>query len=178
MKKIRLSFYYIILFVFLQVLVCLTGVVVRAEGEETGITDEQRSVIVNHCDTMKDNLKALQRTDSRARVYLGRYYETILSSFITPLNLRLVENNISNTKLLDNQTNFVTQRGNFTNDYIIYQQALEDLVNTNCKTEPEKFYEKLVVARERRAIVNKDVLKLKSLTDEQKKLVEELKNGL
>ena len=127
---------------------------------------------------MKDNLKALQRTDSRARVYLGRYYETILSSFITPLNLRLVENNISNTKLLDNQTNFVTQRGNFTNDYIIYQQALEDLVNTNCKTEPEKFYEKLVVARERRAIVNKDVLKLKSLTDEQKRLVEELKNGL
>ncbi len=51
-------------------------------------------------------------------------------------------------------------------------------MNTNCKTEPEKFYEKLVVARERRAIVNKDVLKLKSLTDEQKKLVEELKNGL
>ena len=149
-----------------------------AEGEENQLTEEQKNVIVDHCDTIKDSLKSLQRTDSRARVYLGRYYETILTNFITPLNLRLVENNISNPKLIENQTSFATKRSEFVNDYIFYQQALEELVNTNCKNEPEKFYERLVAVREKRKTVNNDVLKLRGLTDEQKKLVEELKNGL
>lgn len=149
-----------------------------AEGEEKeGISDAQRAVIVDHCDTIKDALKSLQRVDSRSRVYLGRYYEAILTNFITPLNLRLVENNISNSKLLDNQTNFANRRTNFVNDFIVYQQALEDLVRTDCKNEPEKFYEKLVTAREKRKVVNRDVSKLRSYADEQKKLVEELKNG-
>ena len=175
MKKIRLSSYYIILFIFLQVSLCLVGVNVHAEGE---ITQEQRDTIMDHCDTMKDNLKSLQRTDSRARVYLGRYYETILTNFITPLNLRLVENNISDARLLENQTNFVAKRANFVNDYISYQQALEELVNTNCKSEPERFYERLGIAREKRKLVNKDVTKLRNLTSEQQKMVEELKNGI
>ncbi|MBQ3293373.1 hypothetical protein IJG93_03710 [Candidatus Saccharibacteria bacterium] len=152
---------------------------VWAEGEEgeSLITAEQKTTIVDHCDAMKDSLKSLQRTDSRARVYLGRYYETILSNFITPLNIRLVENNISNTKLLDNQTNFAARRTNFNDDYISYQQSLEELVNINCKSEPEKFYEKLLVTREKRKIVKKDVSKMRGLTDEQKKLVEELRDG-
>lgn len=157
-----------------------TGVYAEDDEAETQpiITSEQRSIIINHCDTIKDSLKSLQRTDSRARVYLGRYYETILTKFITPLNLRLVENNISNSRLLDNQTNFASRRTNFINDYITYQQSLEELVNINCKSEPERFYEKLKIVREKRHIVNKDVLKLKGLTDEQMKMVEELKNGL
>lgn len=154
------------------------GAKVFAEGEEEPIiTDIQKNTIVDHCDTIKDSLKSLQRVDSRTRVYLGRYYETILTNFITPLNLRLVENNISNSALLDNQTNFAAKRTNFVNDFITYQQALEELVNINCKNEPERFYEKLIVVREKRKAVNKDVTKLRGLTDEQKKLVEELRNG-
>ena len=152
---------------------------VHAEGEQKQeiIAAEQKATIVDHCDAMKDSLKSLQRTDSRARVYLGRYYETILTNFITPLNIRLVENNISNTKLLDNQTSFAARRTNFNNDYISYQQSLEELVNINCKAEPEKFYEKLLVTREKRKIVKKDVAKMRGFVDEQVKLVEELKNG-
>ena len=50
-------------------------------------------------------------------------------------------------------------------------------MNTNCKAEPQKFYEKLVNVREKRQVVNRDVTKLKSLTDDQVKLVESLKNA-
>lgn len=164
--------------VFAVVSACFVGARVFAEGEEQPtITDEQRGIIIDHCDAMKDNLKALQKVDSRTRVYLGRYYETILTNFITPLNLRLVENNISAPKLLENQTNFASRRGKFVNDFIVYQQALEELVHVNCKSEPDKFYEKMLVARDKRKVVNKDVTKLKEMTDEQVKLVEELKNG-
>ena len=173
MKKLK---YLVVTLLFLPVLVFSNNVF--AEGEENnGISGEQRAIIVDHCDTIKDALKSLQRVDSRSRVYLGRYYEAILTNFITPLNLRLVENNISNSKLLDNQTNFANRRTSFVNDFIVYQQALEELVHTDCKNEPEKFYERLVVAREKRKVVNRDVSKLRGYTDEQKKLVEELKNG-
>ena len=69
------------------------------------ISESQKTVIVDNCDKIKETLTTVQHQDSRTRVYLGRYYETILTNFITPLNLRLVENNISDPKLLDNQTN-------------------------------------------------------------------------
>lgn len=172
-----------VLFIFVQTFVVLVGTEVRAEGEGEGeekqelITSEQKTTIVDHCDAMKDSLKSLQRTDSRARVYLGRYYETILTNFITPLNIRLVENNISDAKLLDNQTSFASRRSSFNNNYISYQQSLEELVNVDCKSEPEKFYEKLLVTREKRKIVKKDVSKMRGLVDEQKKLVEGLRDG-
>ena len=151
---------------------------VFAEGEEQPtLTEDQRNTIIDHCDAMKDNVKSLQKVDSRTRVYLGRYYETILTNFITPLNLRLVENNISNPALLENQTNFANRRERFVNDFIVYQQALEELLHVNCKGEPDRFYEKLLVAREKRQVVNRDVTRLRGFTDEQVKLVEELKNG-
>lgn len=142
------------------------------------LSDAQKDIIMDNCDTIKDTLKSLQKTDSRTRVYLGRYFETVLGNFIIPLNLRLVENNISNNKLMDNQTNFAARRERFNSDFIVYQQALEELVNINCKSEPVRFYEKLQVVREKRQAVNKDVNKLKALTNEQVKLTEELKNEL
>ena len=175
MKKFKQIF--LLALMILPVLVAFSSANVYADDEEISLTDTQKSVIVDHCDTIKDSLKSLQKVDSRSRVYLGRYYETILSNFITPLNLRLVENNISNTKLLENQTNFANKRNEFVNNFIVYQQALEELINVNCKSEPLRFYEKLKAAQEKRRVVNKDVTKLRSLTDEQKKLVEELKNG-
>lgn len=177
-KKRCLSFYYIILFVFLQVFGLFSGVVNTFAEGESALSETQKNTIVDHCDAIRDNLKSLQRADSRTRVYLGRYYETILTSFITPLNIRLVENNISNTNLIDNQTKFVAKRSAFVNDYIVYQQELENLVNTNCRTEPEKFYQNLVTAREKRAVVNRDVVRLRQMTGDQVKLVEELKKSL
>lgn len=184
-----LYFYYTTLFAFLQVFLGFFGILggfapfliknAWAEGGETPVvTEAQKATIVDHCDTIQYSLGSLQRADSRTRVYLGRYYETILTSFITPLNLRLVENNMSDTRLIENQTNFAARRTRFVNDYIAYQQALEELVNVNCKTEPEKFYEKLVATREKRRVVNRDVTRLREMTDTQVKLVEELKNGI
>lgn len=173
MKKLK-----VVVLAFAMIFASFSSVKVFAEGEEQPtLTDEQKTTIIDHCDAMKDNVKSLQKVDSRARVYLGRYYETILTNFITPLNLRLVENNISNPALLENQTNFANRRDRFVNDFIVYQQALEELVHVNCKSEPDRFYEKLLVARDKRKIVNRDVVRLREMTGEQVKLVEALKNG-
>ncbi len=142
------------------------------------ISKEQESAIKSRCETIKESLKTLQRTDAKTRVYLGGYYEIILSRFITPLNVRLVENNLSNADLVENQNKFVETKTVFANDFIKYQQMLEELVLMDCKNEPETFYEKLVAVRQRRKIMDQDVLKMRSLISEHIKLVFELEGKL
>lgn len=144
----------------------------------SAISDAQKSAIVDHCAAIQSDLKNLQHIDSRTRVYLGRYYESILTSFITPLNVRLVENTLSNDNLINNQNSFAKTRTNFIIDYIEYQKTLESLVGVDCKTEPERFYRKLTDVRKRRQIVADDATKMHDLMLKQVNLVEKLKEKL
>lgn len=161
------------------VLFCaMFGLVVLWTSPVEAISVVQKDAIVNRCETIREELRDLQHVDSRTRVYLGRYYETILTKFITPLNVRLTENMLSTDSFVNNQNGFVKARTNFTIDFIEYQKGLEDLVAINCKTEPEKFYEKLVAVREKRQIVASDTVKMKKLVNEQITLVTALKEKL
>ncbi len=139
------------------------------------ISPNQSAAIVEHCDTIKDELKKVQKEDARVRVYLGGYYETILTKFITPLNVRLVENNLSSAGLVENQNNFAGTKTLFANDFIAYQQGLEELVGLDCRQEPEKFYDKLTTVRQKRKIMVQDVLKMRNLISEHVRLVEGLR---
>lgn len=154
-----------------------TGMSAYADEEETkeGLSAEQILHIQKNCEEIHDQLVTLQHEDSRTRVNLGRYYETILTDFIKPMNLWLVNNNLSSASLVENQNNFVARRTRFINDYIVYQKELEGLVGVDCKAEPEKFYERLSSVREKRAAVARDVVKMRELAGEQVKLVTALK---
>ena len=135
------------------------------------ITDEQRVAITEHCESIKKDLKNVQKNDAKARVSLGGAYETILSKFIMPMNVRLVENNLSNAKLVENQNKFAEAKTVFSNDYINYQQGLEELVAMDCKKEPDGFYEKLTKVRQRRKTMEQDVLKMRNLIADHMKLI-------
>ena len=167
MRKKRLAFYYIIL-----MLICLVPVPVSA------VSETQKDAIVSHCDAIKDTLKNVQKTDARTRLYLGGLYETILTKFIVPLNMRLVENNLSTAKLVENQNNFADTKATFANDYVAYQQMLEELVAMDCKNKPDEFYQELIAVRQRRKTMAQDVLKMRSLLSEHLKLVEGVRGGL
>lgn len=142
------------------------------------LSEAQKVAIVERCDVIKDDLRSLQRSDSKARVYLGRYYEVILTKFITPLNIRLVENNLLSTGFINNQNDFNKARTNFVIDYVEYQKGLEDLVSVDCKNEPEGFYERLGAVREKRAVVAGDVAKLRKLAGTQLELVQALRSKI
>lgn len=168
MKKKGISFYYIIFLIFLQVL--LVGA-----PNVMAITEAQSTSITKNCDTIKDDLKKIQKEDARVRVYLGGYYETILSKFITPLNVRLVENNLSSAGLVENQNKFAEAKKTFVNDFVVYQQGLEELVGIDCKQKPEEFYDKLELVRQKRKVMVQDTLKIRNLASEHARLVEGLK---
>ncbi|MBO4276196.1 hypothetical protein J5868_00605 [Candidatus Saccharibacteria bacterium] len=142
------------------------------------VSEGQKTAISENCDKIKETLRTVQHQDSRTRVYLGRHYETVLSKYITPLNVRLVENTMINSGLMDNQDSFSRTRNSFIIDFIEYQKGLEDLVATDCKTEPENFYNKLVKVRERRNVVESDTVVLKELIMTQLNLVKGLREQL
>ena len=142
------------------------------------VTENQEKAIVEHCTEIKEQLKNTQKNDARTRVHLGGRYETILSKFMMPLNVRLIENNIPNAELVENQNGFTEARKAFNGDYINYQQGLEELVAMDCKNKPAEFYEKLSEVRKKRKTVEQDTVKLRKLITEQIKLVTELKGKI
>ncbi|MBR2741768.1 hypothetical protein IKD98_03405 [Candidatus Saccharibacteria bacterium] len=169
MKKNRLYLYYTIFLVF-----CLVGMTLPVKA----ISEEQKAGIKDHCETIRESLKTVQKNDSRARVFLGAHYETILSKYITPLNIKLVENSMSATGLVENQNKVADTKTIFANDFISYQKHLEELIAIDCKNEPDKFYEKLEKVRQKRATMEQDVLKMRNLISEHVKLVNGLKEKM
>ena len=166
MKKVYLSIYCITVMVICQVLQGSCGVMAIGDG--------QKSAIINRCDTQRDDLKKVQRNDSRTRVYLGGYYEGVLNKFITPLNVKLVEGSLSNADFVENQNRFASAKVAFANDFVNYQKGLEELIAIDCKTEPERFYDRLTSVRKKRKVVEQDVGKLKNIMGENVKLVKGL----
>lgn len=162
---------------------CIVSVVVLqffvlGISDARAIDEDQSKAIVERCDIIKEDLKKVQKEDARVRVYLGGYYETIATKFIIPLNVRLVENNLSSAGLVENQNDFVEARTVFANDFISYQQALEELVGMDCKNDPGEFYDKLKITQQKRKVMSQDVLKIRSLISEHIKLVNNLKGRL
>ena len=154
------------------------GAVVRADESEAEISVEKQVLIKEHCGEIKDKLKALQRQDSKARVYLGKYYETMLSHFIMPLNMRLEKNGLSSLSFKNNRDDFDMVQSDFRSSYIKYQKELEKIVSMDCKADAISFYKQLVLVREKRAVVADDTAKLRKLVDKHIELVTELKEEL
>jgi len=135
------------------------------------ISENQKSVISGYCGTIKQSLKTLQRTDINSRVKLGSKYEIALTKFITPLNLRIVKNNLSVSKLAELQTTFADYKIKFASDFTTYSKLLEELIGIDCQEDPATFYLKLSETRKAREIVNKDVNKLNETLHEYQKIV-------
>ena len=130
------------------------------------LSEEQRGAISQSCSSIKQSLKVLQKADSRLRVLLGTTYQTILTSYITPLNLRLVKNNRPSTELTAIQADFSTQRDRFSRQFISYSQSIEDLLDIDCVTKPDEFYAKLDQARARRANLAQTVVELSDIINQ------------
>lgn len=164
MRKKTLFIYCITLMIICQGLIGVTA-------EAGAISLTKAETITERCTAVQNQLRVVQRDDTKTRFYLGRYYETILNRFITPLNMRLTENNMMSEGFMGVQSDFAKARTNFTIDFIEYQRGMDDLVVADCKAEPENFYAQLEKVRDRRAKVADDVMKLRNLMDVHRGLV-------
>ncbi len=164
----------LLLFTLLTVFSISCANIVKAD---TNLSEEKIDNIEANCSSVKRTLKSVQNTDRNTRVSLGRSFQTILSDFITPLNVRLVKNNDFNSKLADIQNDFANAREDFNHKYIEYSQELEALISTECENNAEDFYAKLESTRTKRASVIEAAKKIQGIIENHIKSVEELRDS-
>ncbi|MBQ7802616.1 hypothetical protein IJ380_02035 [Candidatus Saccharibacteria bacterium] len=149
-----------------------------AKPLETSPSEAKLEKIADNCGSIRQSLKLLQRSDSRARSYFGAIYETASSKYITPLNLRLVKNDLSSVSMINLQTSLASTRASFSSDFIDYSRSLEELIALDCRLEPEVFYEKLLETREKRTKVASDMKTINDLLVNSVKAAEKIKEGI
>ncbi|MBQ3310289.1 hypothetical protein IJG73_02510 [Candidatus Saccharibacteria bacterium] len=159
-------------------LLILAIIAVSCHNTAYALSDAQNGIISQNCAHLKQSLKSLQKADSRTRVHLGTTYQNILLSYITPLNLRLVRNDQPSADLTRLQTEFSSARDDFATKFIKYSQSLEDLIATDCQSNPELFYTKLEATRALRHTVSASVAQLDHLLGEHITAVTKLKESL
>ena len=156
-KESKITHLFLILAAFLLVFILFNSVHVSADTPKAKLTDDQRGEISMNCSSIKSSLKKLQVSDAKIRSLLGANYQTMLNSYITPFNLRLVKNNQNLGGLSDLQSNFVLQKNDFNSFYITYSQQFENLLSIDCQKNPDDFYNQLIITRESRKELNQKV---------------------
>ena len=143
----------------------------------SAISEEKSASVSQNCASIKQSLKTLQRTDARTRAYLGSAYETVLSNYIAPLNLRLINTNQPSASLTDLHSTIITVRQDFNREYTEYSQSLEELIAIDCYTAPEDFYNKLAETRKKRATLSATTTSLRNLFSEHLTAVRKLSSA-
>ena len=157
LKESKATHLFLVLVAFLLVFILFNSVRVSADAPKAKLTDDQRGEISMNCSSIKSSLKKLQVSDAKIRSLLGANYQTMLNSYITPFNLRLVKNNQNLGGLSDLQSNFVLQKNDFNSFYITYSQQFENLLSIDCQKNPDDFYNQLITTRESRKELNQKV---------------------
>lgn len=149
-----------------------------ANATDIELSEEKIDNIRINCQDIKQTLKRVQNSDKNIRVSLGQTYQLVIADFITPLNIRLVKNNIANVELSSIQSRFVSAREDFNHKYISYSQEIENLIDTDCNADPVGFYQKLDSTRHARSLVSESIGIMNSIIDEQEQNVTILRDSI
>ena len=142
------------------------------------LNDTERGNISMSCASIQTSLKNVQRNDSKTRVILGTNYQTLLSNYISPLNVRLIKNNLPDSTLISIQSEAITSRNSFTNLVVTYSQRLESLISIDCKNQPDTFYSELENVRYLRSQLEESVNKVNTALSNHLKTVNQLREKL
>ncbi len=130
-----------------------------------------------NCDTIKTTLRRIHTNDALLRVNMGQMYSGLSSQFMARLNSRLAINRINSPELVDITGRFEDQRTEFSKNYTSYESAMSDLINTDCRNQPVKFYAALLKARDERANLSTSVRAMNSRVSEYQVGVENLQQS-
>lgn len=142
------------------------------------LNNTEKGNISTGCASIQTSLKNLQRNDSKARVLLGTSYQALLTNFLSPLNVRLVKNNLPDTNLTRIQSEMFASRNNFVNLFVTYSQHLETLISLDCKNQPDSFYYELENVRFLRDKLEESVTQTNSSITAHLQAVDQLKHNL
>lgn len=127
----------------------------------TTITPEVIERIKARCVENQGALNRLHQTDAFLRNDRGNLYRTIGDKLMVPLNRRLASNQLDGGAFLTITSDYNAEYNRFYRAYIDYDNALSNVLETDCKREPVAFYNALLDAREKRVKLSESNTKIK-----------------
>lgn len=139
----------------------------RAVASEQGQLKPDDSSLYNlvtmDCLAVKFKLNDIHRRDKLARVTLGEGYNNVSTNFMGRLNSRIVENKLDGGDLIKVAAEFEKFLLKFRSDYTQYDDALLNLLKSDCQSQTQTYYVNLQNTKELRAVVYEDVAALDKL---------------
>lgn len=99
------------------------------------------------CPQLKIRLQQLGVQDALNRVNYGQAYESLSLNVIVPTNTRLVANGLNPVELISLSDDYDKALTKFRQAYVLYEEKLTELKDSDCRQQPELFYQKLVKIR-------------------------------
>lgn len=137
------------------------------------LSDERKTSVSQTCVGAQSNLQRLGSSDTTTRINRGRDYDQVLKLFYL-MNTRVASNNITEPKLAEITKNFEDELARFRENYNSYNDQLKSTVDFGCVNDPQGFYDSLDAARNRRANLNSNVVRLDNLIEEYQQVIKEL----
>lgn len=116
------------------------------------MTPQEYTIVERNCKSAQQILQRIQYVDPVARVNRGTAYNNI-SKLMSSMTSRAAFNAHSLPQFSVETEAVQDLRTEFANDYTDYEIALRELINYDCKDNPQEFYKRLVDVRAKRAIV-------------------------
>lgn len=126
----------------------------RPAHAEIVITDAQIERIRNTCIENQATLNRLHQTDAFLRNDRGNLYRTISDKLMVPFNRRLASNRLDGSQFLSITADYNKEYIKFYDAYIEYDNAMVKLLAVDCMKQPVSFYNALLEARAKRAMLS------------------------
>jgi len=138
----------------------------KDSSAQSSLTDEQLKRISNNCLSIKSTLNQLRTSDALLRVNRGQLYESIGAKLMNNFNSRVSSNNRDAKGLTLIAGNYQTALTAFRDDYRAYALQLSAAIKINCDTQPTQLHAAIIDARQKRAKVHADVIRLNQFIDD------------
>ena len=135
---------------------------------QTSLSEEHLQRIRQNCVSAQATLYRLHASDALLRVNHGKLYENISTKLMAPLNSRIALNRQQGLKLAATTLEYDRQIDIFRADYRAYEEAMSDLLDSNCSENPNDFYTGVLDTREKRQRLHNDTETLTTLLEAYK----------
>lgn len=115
------------------------------------------------CLDVKFKLGEVHRTDRLLRVTLGEAYDNVSSNLMGHFNARIVQNRLDGSELIKIAAEFESAHATFRENYTAYDDAMLDILKTNCQSRTQSYYLELQETKALRGVVHDSVQELDDL---------------
>jgi hypothetical protein len=146
--------------------VALTAPLANAQSQAAPLSDEQRAQIVTNCTSIQASLTQLKISDALLRANRGKTYESLRSRLMDTFNGRLATNSLDAKGMISVTQSYNASLNSFRDAYVAYERQLAAAIRIDCTKEPDEFHAATQDAREKRALVYKQILALHQHIDD------------